>query len=349
MNRHLRTMLMEGGAVQEEEKVLTMHSQDAGSLFGIRAIEAGHYGGVAQSRGNSMASSLVGTPSPSMTDFSKSATSFSTTTTRFSPGPQPDPRSTTFSTSSSILRLSRFGGEMHNQNGHPTGGSHLRIASQPLDLLDKSKRSSTSPTKLANVKLRPSYAEENKRHNHSPVDMNLTVPPSPVSQSFAHAVRNSPSPPSQESVPSLRNSPSPQSLSLSPTPPTPPLDASYTADIFRQPMISDLDSPNGQVISLPEHVGKMSQNPHSSAKSVRGSVISWAASSYRRSVSPPPSLPPIPTPVIRLPAFPMKAVIDSSSPKFSGFVKERSRTPDSTHTQSSTRRYPVQPGLFSPG
>jgi hypothetical protein len=341
-------MLMEGGTSREEEKALTMHDQDAGSLFGIRAIEAGYYGGVAQSRGNSMASSLVGTPSPSVTDFSKSAISFNSKLSTSSTANLPDPRSTTFSTSSSILRLSKFGvGEMHNQTGHSTNGSNLKNSSQPLDL-DTSKRNSTSLTKLTNVKLRPSYAEENKRHNHSPVDMDLTVPPSPVSQSFVPALRNSPSPPSLESVPSLRNSPSPPSPSLSPTPPTPPLDASYTTNIFRQPMISDLDSPNGQVISLPEHIGKMSQNPHSSARSVRGSVISWAASSHRRSMSPPPSLPPIPSPAIRLPAFPKKAVVDSSSPKFSGFVKERSRAPDSTPPQSSGQGYPVLTGLYSP-
>jgi hypothetical protein len=350
MNKHLRIMLSDGGMEKDEMTELAMREKDAGDLFGIRAIEAGYYGGVAQSRGNSLANSLVGTPSSSVTDFSKSRMSSSPTVTDFTKSRRtsmanyPDPRSTTFSASSSILRLSQFGMvETHDQHGNTIRGSHLRTTSiSPLQLSEPtsaSKRNSTSPTKLANVKLRPSTAEQNKTHNHNPaVNMALQVPPSPVLQQHPSSFRDSPSPPSPSS---------------SPWPPTPPLDASYTTAIFRQPMIADGDSPDAQVFSVPEHIVKTpfevssSQNPHSTARSVRGSVVSWSASTVRSS-SPPPSLPPISVPIIKLPAFPVKAVIDYSSPKFSGFVKERSpkeQIHGSARSKGSGNGYSELPGM----
>jgi hypothetical protein len=340
-------MQEEAGNEKEEETELTLREKDAGDLFGIRAIEAGYYGGVAQSRGNSMANSLVGTPNLSVTDFSKSQSSFGLSATDFSKSRNsvnylPDPRSRTFSASSSILRLSQFGmGDMAESHGSTGQRSHIRTASalsHTPEAHNASKRNSTSPTKVPNVKLRPSTAQQNKRHTHSfAVNMDLVVPPSPVLQIHPPSRRESPSPPS----PSL--------------PPTPPLDASYTAAIFRQPMIADHDSLDDHALPSPELIGKMpfevtsSENPYSKAQSVRGSVVSWIASSNGRSSPPPTILPPVPVPSIRLPAFPVKAVIDSSSPKFSGFVKERSHkehTPGSTTSRDNGKKYFELSGMY---
>lgn len=55
----------EAAAAREDTVELNQREKDEGDLFGIRAIEAGFYAGVAQSRPTSRAGSIVGGPNMS--------------------------------------------------------------------------------------------------------------------------------------------------------------------------------------------------------------------------------------------------------------------------------------------
>lgn len=64
MNKIVKKEELEAGP-REDTVELNQREKDEGDLFGIRAIEAGFYAGVAQSRPTSRAGSVIGTPTMS--------------------------------------------------------------------------------------------------------------------------------------------------------------------------------------------------------------------------------------------------------------------------------------------
>ncbi|KAJ4337843.1 hypothetical protein N0V87_004399 [Didymella glomerata] len=133
----------EAATVKEDTVELNQREKDEGDLFGIRAIEAGFYAGVAQSRPTSRAGSIAGVPN------------MSTSTLVANPN-------------SPLLKPGSHGGSM---------------VSLPLAGKNSNRDSETLPDRRPSptMKLRPSDAEMNGRHNpYDPaVDMSLNVPPSP--------------------------------------------------------------------------------------------------------------------------------------------------------------------------
>ncbi|KAJ4369426.1 hypothetical protein N0V86_009258 [Didymella sp. IMI 355093] len=134
----------EAATVKEDTVELNQREKDEGDLFGIRAIEAGFYAGVAQSRPTSRAGSIAGYPN------------MSSSTLVANPN-------------SPLLKPNSHGGSMVSL---PLAGKNSNRDSETLP-----DRRPSPPT----MKLRPSEAELNGRHNpYDPaVDMSLNVPLSP--------------------------------------------------------------------------------------------------------------------------------------------------------------------------
>lgn len=121
------------------ELTINQREKDEGDLFGIRAIEAGFYAGVAQSRPTSRAGSVIGVGPSSLS------------TSTLVGGSASSPLMKGHSGNNSVLSLNL--------------GSTTDFSSQ---------QRATPPTKL-----RPSEAELGGRRHHGAVDMSLQVPPSP--------------------------------------------------------------------------------------------------------------------------------------------------------------------------
>ncbi|KAJ4986731.1 hypothetical protein SVAN01_07790 [Stagonosporopsis vannaccii] len=141
--KHIKTDA-EAAAVKEDTVELNQREKDEGDLFGIRAIEAGFYAGVAQSRPTSRAGSIVGHPNMSSSTLVANPNS-----------PLLKPNS--------------------------QGGSTVSLS---LAGKNSNRDSETLPDRRPSpphMKLRPSEAEMNGRHNpyDAAVDMSLNVPPSP--------------------------------------------------------------------------------------------------------------------------------------------------------------------------
>ncbi|KAF2875225.1 hypothetical protein BDV95DRAFT_311417 [Massariosphaeria phaeospora] len=134
----------------EDQVELNQREKDEGDLFGIRAIEAGFYAGIPQSRPTSRAGSYIESPSMSSNTLIGSALN--------SP----------------------------KVNTHPMASS---VTSLPL-AHDSGRDSDTLPTQTASrrvsppaIRLAPSVAEINGRHDiNAGVNMRLNVPPSPVTR-----------------------------------------------------------------------------------------------------------------------------------------------------------------------
>ena len=166
-------------------------------------------------------------------------------------------------------------------------------------------------------RLQPSFAQLNGSVNHSTaVNMALEVPPSPLTQSFNPGATSSPKATSPEPNAAFEyTSPQePQPTKHSPA-------SSMSSQNHPQPPHYVPEPPR---VSLTENVGRAvyeRENPTWTVKSHRASMISGGThSSNRYSMA----LPPDDTPgVPSLPAFPARAVIDSSHSRFNDFVKER--------------------------
>lgn len=127
-----------------------MREKDAGDLFGIRAIEAGFYGGVVQSPRSSPASTPISTPrARSPTVWSPiTGSGVSATATHY------EPKKVT--ASDSVISLSRF-----NSN------TEINAVSPPRSPQDRS--TTRFPVKVhvpTGLRLQPSDAEKNGRINH---------------------------------------------------------------------------------------------------------------------------------------------------------------------------------------
>lgn len=160
--------------------MLNGREKDEGDLFGVRAIEAGFFGGVAQSR----PSSLAGTP-----NTSRPGTPSMSSNTLIGSLASPAMKASTPSGSVTSLPLVR---------------THSAIT---LDAASPAKpRKVSSALSLHGGGLQPSQAELNGRTNHSTtVDMNLIVPPSPVHSERPRST--SPSPNSETSRAASPHSP----------------------------------------------------------------------------------------------------------------------------------------------
>ncbi|KAI8941919.1 hypothetical protein NX059_000034 [Plenodomus lindquistii] len=125
---------------KEDTVELNQREKDEGDLFGVRAIEAGFYAGVAQSRPTSRAGSVVSVNHPGMSTSTLVGGSVSS----------PLMKGQT-NNNSSVLSLNLGGNDGNSSQRAPSPGT----------------------------KLRPSDAELNGRRHHGAVDMSLQVPPSP--------------------------------------------------------------------------------------------------------------------------------------------------------------------------
>lgn len=142
---------------------LTRREKDEGDYFGVRALEAGFYAGVAQSAPNSRANSVVGSP-------------FMSTSTLVGGGAF-SPKEPMHSVNSSVATLPVAHTKERNNStfrdsdtlASPHGAPTMRRNSPPA------------------IRLAPSTAELTGRHRLSdvPVDRNLGVPTSPGRQNGA--------------------------------------------------------------------------------------------------------------------------------------------------------------------
>jgi hypothetical protein len=132
----------EAGLQREDQLELNQREKDEGDLFGVRAIEAGFYAGIPQSRPTSRAGSFAGTPSMSSHNLLSGYKS-----------PNQEPNSMASSVTDPPL-------------AHTNRRDSATLAS-----------GKSTPA----IRLAPSDAEISGRHNHtlSP-NMNLTASPSPV-------------------------------------------------------------------------------------------------------------------------------------------------------------------------
>jgi hypothetical protein len=150
MKQYVKEESVEAGSTRDDQVELNRREKDEGDLFGVRAIEAGFYAGIPQSRPTSRAGSIAGSP---MMSTSTLVGGFNS------------PKVATHSMASSVTTL-----PLAHTNPYNRDSETLPSNSPPRD-----KRS--PPT----IKLRPSEAELSGRLNHNnAVNMSLNVPPSPV-------------------------------------------------------------------------------------------------------------------------------------------------------------------------
>ena len=147
LKQYTKNANLEASGTNEERVELNKRELDEGDLFGVRAIESGYFGGVAQSRPTSAAGSLdgsgtlLGHPSPKL------------------PGTSP---------MSSVVSL-----PLEPRQSSP-------LAKNAISSSEAGTSTRKVPPPLRST-LQPSEAELNGRVNHDPaVNMNLEYPPSPL-------------------------------------------------------------------------------------------------------------------------------------------------------------------------
>ncbi|OCK82968.1 hypothetical protein K432DRAFT_200173 [Lepidopterella palustris CBS 459.81] len=152
LKKHTKDAELESGP-KEDQMELNAREKDEGDLFGVRAIEAGYFAGIPQSRPSSTTGSIAG--SPIMSTNTLASNSFS-------------PKINMQSPSGSVMSLPLAHTSAHNSAG-------------PMSIVLPD--SSSPPRRMGSptAKLRPSEAELSGRINHNAaVNMTLMVPPSPV-------------------------------------------------------------------------------------------------------------------------------------------------------------------------
>jgi hypothetical protein len=154
LKKHTKEAALEAGQ-KEDQMELNQREKDEGDLFGVRAIEAGFFAGIPQSRPTSRAGSVIDSPAMS-------------SSTLVGGGGLNSPKLPTHSVASSITTLPPT--HLNNRDSET-----LPSGSPP--------RRKSPPT----IRLAPSDAELSGRMNHggannsnTAVNMNLSVPPSPV-------------------------------------------------------------------------------------------------------------------------------------------------------------------------
>ncbi|KAL8948437.1 MAG: hypothetical protein Q9222_005371 [Ikaeria aurantiellina] len=153
LKKYIKKGNLEAAGAQEERVELNKREPDEGDLFGIRAIQSGYFGGVAQSRPSSLAST------------SPEGSSANTLL-----GSHSSPKITTQSPMSSVTTL-----PLEARRSSPL--AHKAMSSEDLNVQGTPKR--RVPTPLRST-LGPSDAELSGRISHDPaVNMSLEIPPSP--------------------------------------------------------------------------------------------------------------------------------------------------------------------------
>ncbi|KAL8694119.1 MAG: hypothetical protein Q9218_001172 [Villophora microphyllina] len=162
IKQHVKKANLEaaGGTAQEERVELNKRELDEGDLFGIRAIQSGFFGGVAQSRPSSLAESTSPEGSTSNTLL----------------GSHASPKIAAQSPMSSVTTL-----PLEARRSSPL--ANRAMSSEDLGAPTTTTPQRRVPTPLRTT-LRPSDAELNGRVSHDPaVNMFLEIPPSPVGTS----------------------------------------------------------------------------------------------------------------------------------------------------------------------
>ncbi|KAL8961114.1 MAG: hypothetical protein Q9193_002286 [Seirophora villosa] len=158
VKKFVKQASLEAAGAQEERVELNKREPDEGDLFGIRAIQSGYFGGVAQSRPSSIAGSVSPEGSSSNTLL----------------GSHASPKLAAHSPMSSVTTL-----PLEARRTSPL--AHKAMSSEELNAPSTPKR--RVPTPLRST-LAPSDAEMTGRVNHDPaVNMFLEIPPSPVANS----------------------------------------------------------------------------------------------------------------------------------------------------------------------
>ncbi|KAL8906942.1 MAG: hypothetical protein Q9207_001696 [Kuettlingeria erythrocarpa] len=158
IKKFVKNANLEAAGAQEERVELNKREPDEGDLFGVRAIQSGFFGGVAQSRPSSVAGSVSPEGSSSNTLLGSHASS--------KLAPQ-SPMSSTTTLPLDPRRSSPL--------------AHKAMSSEDLSSPSTPKR--RMPTPLRST-LAPSDAELSGRVTHDPaVNMFLEIPPSPVANS----------------------------------------------------------------------------------------------------------------------------------------------------------------------
>ena len=158
VKKYVKKGNLEAAGAQEERVELNKREPDEGDLFGIRAIQSGFFGGVAQSRPSSLAESNSPEGSSSNTLL----------------GSHASPKLGAPSPMSSVTTL-----PLETRRSSPL--AHKAMSSEDLNTPATSKR--RVPTPLRST-LAPSDAELSGRVNHDPaVNMFLDLPPSPLATS----------------------------------------------------------------------------------------------------------------------------------------------------------------------
>lgn len=269
LKKHTKEQELEAGS-KEDQVELNTREKDEGDLFGVRAIEAGYFAGIPQSRPGSAAGSISGAPLLSTNTLVGSLAS---------------PKTKAQSTTSSVASL-------------PLAHASTRSSADPSSLLLSSSLSPPNRKSPPTIKLRPSEAELNGRINHNPtVNMNLSVPPSPV---FAQSPR-SPVFSGSDSGES-RGHQSPRSLSPH-SPSFPSTDRPKPDHYFPSPP----QFPMLEGMSVSVRAATAPENPAYTAKSAAASMASEQGPSPGHSAPPSPGLPP---PEVRTPTMPSRAVRD---------------------------------------
>jgi hypothetical protein len=333
-----------------------MREKDEGDLFGIRAIEAGYFGGVAQSAPNSPTASRTNSrnnsPAPSNRIPYGGHSSPAT--------PQLLPHlhyHDSISASSSVLDLGQYRDSVGQSSLIPS----IRLSKSSSALIDHpplidSVFSVLSPAGYApsslrqpeSVKLRPSQAELNGRINHtSPFDVSADGPPSP--QTDQRRSLDCPfhgSPQKQDRTSTGPNLPVyvPDRVShISTISSVYPFPEEWEESTLSEP---------ARLVNGPEQRGKKTvevgslDNPAVDEKSQRGSIVSRVSSStsfgqqlsnhFRQQIAK-GQYPPVPP--MRMPLFQKKAIIGASNPEFDRFRKERMHKDDDDDEPESSGKF----------
>ncbi|OCL12748.1 hypothetical protein AOQ84DRAFT_395493 [Glonium stellatum] len=270
LKKHTKEQELEAGR-KEDQVELNTREKDEGDLFGVRAIEAGYFAGIPQSRPGSAAGSIAGTPSMSTNTLVGSFAS---------------PKIKTQSVSSSV-------------SSFPLASANSRNSADPSSVLLSASSSPPNGKVPPTMKLRPSEAELNGRINHSPaVNMNLSVPPSPVlaqgSQSPVFSGSDSGESEGRQSPQSL----SPHSPSF--------LSTDRVKPGHYVPAPPQLLTPEGSSVSV--RTVATPENPAYTAKSATASMVSGQDVSPGHSAPPSPGPP---SPEVRTPTMPSRALRDN--------------------------------------
>lgn len=208
---------------------LNARELDEGDLFGVRAIQSGYYGGVAQSRPVSEAGSH--SPDESSSTF---------------PGSHPSPNLVATTPMSSVTSL-----PLDARHGSP--GRPSLLLPTGVGRTATPQRTIPRPIKSA---LQPSEAELSGRINHDPaVNMSLEIPPSPLSST-------------RPPIPNRDSHPTSSAGSRSPSPSYPFPSNSKDNRALVEPLHSDLSKERGVSAQPVSTAGHHQPQVHSQSASI---------------------------------------------------------------------------------